>query len=194
MTMATLSTTHKIAAGECYMEVRPIIENEVRKFWLKNGGHYEDLLADASMAYLQGFTAFMDPTFRQKRGYDDSKPGHFEYNIRRWVWACLMDEDRVKKRYRWVDRPVIKNDEFIEEQLDNVPNFSMFEFLDELSEDAQLAARLVLETPADLAFIAAQRGGTDRNLRAVVRQHLAGMGWSVVKINSVFEEVKKALS
>jgi hypothetical protein len=171
-------------ATECYTDVQQLIADTVRAFVARHGGHYDDLLADANTAWLKGHRAFLE-------GRNNSES--YETEIRRWVWFELFDEYRVRSQHRRQTKTTIKNEEFPEQLVARRGGFDLVEFFDELSEDARYAARLVLDTPAELCAAARARGGTDRNLRCLIRQYLAGMGWSATHITNVFEEIAGAL-
>lgn len=188
------ATLQRDAAGECYAECEHIIRATVAGFIERCGGNWDDLMAEANLAFVDGYRAFNRPEFRAKRGYDEHNPTHFTLNIRRWVLAQLRDYFRTKTQHRCAHKVIVKHEEKCELFCDPKPAFNMLNFTDSLSEDARVAAQLVLDTPADLCRAAVARGGSERNLRCLIRQHLAGLGWSSKRVNEVFEEIRLALT
>lgn len=184
------ATSYTMAAGECYNDVADLIKITVRAFVKRHGGNYDDLLADANTAYMLGFDAY---THRHTNGR--AIHANFENEIRRWVWFELFDNHRVRTQHRCKVKVVIANDEFIGERIDyrNHDMCRVVDLMESLSPDARQAAELVVNTPEELAHAARRRGGTDRNMRSVIRQHLAGLGWAPGRINAAFEEVAAAL-
>jgi hypothetical protein len=87
------------------------------------------------------------------------------------------------------------------------PSSWLVDFLDGLSEDAQVVARLVIETPIDVRAAIFQRGTTKRRLsamsenwdecvgacRAGMREFLGYKGWDTERVSNAFGEVGKAL-
>jgi hypothetical protein len=181
----TTAVLDREIAGQCYADVYELITETVRRFVRKHGGNYDDLLADASTAFMLGHRAFLEGR---------ANTPHYEVEIKRWVWYELFDAYRVRTQHRRQSKTVIKNEEFPELLTQRRGDFSLVEFFDELSEDARVAARLVLDTPAELCAAARARGGTDRNLRCLLRQHLHAAGWTAARVSEAFEEIGRALS
>jgi hypothetical protein len=185
MTTTLSPAAFRAGAEESYRDVEHVIKATVQRFVGRYGGNYDDLLADANTAYMLGYRATLE-------GRNNSPD--FATEIKRWVWFELFDAYRVRSQYRRKDKVVVKQDEYIELLPSRRRTFDMVEFLDELSEDAKLAAALVLETPAELAAAARARGGGDHNLRCLIRAYLRGRGWSPARINASFDEIRVALT
>jgi len=185
--MQPLSVNEAISRppGDVYLEVEGLVKATVARFVRCYGGRFDDLCADADAAFWRGWRACC-------QGKHNSE--NFLVEIRRWVWFELFDEYRVRAQHRRKDKVVIKHEEFIGDVARARPEFNALDFFDELSEDARVAAELVLDTPAELVAVVLAKGGEDRNMRSTIRAHLAGMGWGAARINEAFDEIRGALS
>jgi DNA-directed RNA polymerase specialized sigma24 family protein len=82
--------------------------------------------------------------------------------------------------------------------VDEVPDvrstWRISELLDELGDDARTVVKLVVETPAELAAVVQGKGDQPRNYRSSVRNYLAELGWTAVRVAESFNEIRHALS
>lgn len=67
------------------------------------------------------------------------------------------------------------------------------DFIDELSEDAQIVVGLVLETPKELLRLIRDEWHPKRKTRDNLRRYLVGLGWSIDRVKESFGEIRRAL-
>jgi hypothetical protein len=179
-----LDRVHPMAAGqrknaeETYLEVENLIRKEVWRITKKFGGDYDELLAEANVIFMAAWDS-----------YDLNCGTQFTtwlVNQIRWgLTEQVRNRIRAGKRFSRVDA----------EQLSGgYRNWKPSDLLDELGEDARLVASLVIDTPADIAWIYERKGGQARNLRSTIRDYLADLGWSTMRIAESFREVARALT
>jgi RNA polymerase sigma factor (sigma-70 family) len=200
---AALSPVARSNAEETYNECLDLIRSVVWKVIRQYGGDFDELMSEANAAFLDAY-----------RTFDGSSAFTSWLHTRVWYSCVSFVRDRLEEqsRYKWreaeratVDGISIKSigdaslaDESIHNGVENVPDrrstWRVSDLLEELGEDARMVVSLTLETPTELARIAEQKGGQPRNLRSSLRQHLAEMGWTAVRIAESFSEVRRALA
>ncbi len=122
----------------------------------------------------------------------------FEQEVRRVIWHNLYDHYRTVagiRRSSGAHEIAYGGTDLtpVELAASKATGWAAQEWLEELSKDAAIVAALVLDTPAELARVAEAKGGSPRNLRSTIREHLQGLGWCAARINESFEEIKAAL-
>lgn len=180
-----LKEQYKAFADETYRELEKEIEAVVWAFARKHGGDFEEWMSHALVAFTNGMIAITEgaPNLHADNSVE----------LRRHVWFQLFDLHRTQSQHRRKDKCVIKQEERCDLLPTKTPGFNITDFLDGLTDDGKVAAKLVLDTPADIAAAARERGGSDRNLRSVIRHYLSGLGWHAERISNSFAEVGKAL-
>ncbi len=130
----------------------------------------DDLLSIAHMAFVEAY-----------HSYDSSKGASFSTWTVRMVWWHLLNANRDAQL------PIVDTEH---EVTDSQSNFHLFEFLEELTEDARIITKLILDTPTDLAEVI-QREYVPR---ATIRRWLIRLGWTAKRITESFAEIRRALS
>jgi len=65
----------------------------------------------------------------------------------------------------------------------------------DLDDDARLVVDLALDPPEEIARVAEDKGGTPRNYRSTIRQHLRyNDGWDAERVAAAFGQIKAALA
>ena len=173
---ATLTEVQKRNVAETYKDVEKLIYSTVWQVVRRYGGHFDDLLSEANQVFLEAYESF-----------DGSSS--FTNWLRFNVWWRLVDVQRSTHRER--SRYVPVEDVDIAERTRS--DWRMQDMIEELTEDAALVVKLVVETPAELEQVYRAKGGEARNLRSSIRQYLIEMGWTAARIAESFVEVRRAL-
>ena len=178
MTTATFSPAVRANASETYEECRKLIYSTVWSVIRQYGGDFDDLMSEANVAFLDAYESF-----------DGSSA--FTSWVYSTVWYRCVDfvGSRLENQRRFQS---VEDDTTIPDRRRS--SWRINDMLEELGEDARLVVKLTIETPAELARIADVKGGQARNLRSSLRQYLADMGWTAVRIAESFCEVQRALS
>lgn len=186
MTTATLETPKPTTADQGYAMVRDLIFDQVYKFQRRYGGDRDDLAGEAHVAFMKGHQQYMRGTTPSGDAIEHS----YAVEIRRWVWFEMFDAMRLRvdRKSRAKMMPLGDYDAPSPEL-----DFNVMDFVEDLSADARVAARMVLGPPAEVAATAAAKGGTPRNFRSTVRAYLADWGWKPARINAAFDEITEAL-
>ena len=71
--------------------------------------------------------------------------------------------------------------------------FFLSDFLEELSNDGRMVARMALDTPAEVLNIAREKGNRNINLRAAIKNHMKEQGWTWKQIGKAWGEVTELL-
>lgn len=200
---AALSPTLRSNASETYEECLDLIRSVVWKVIRTYGGDFDELMSEANVAFLDAY-----------RTFDGSSAFTSWLHTRVWYSCVSFVRDRLEEqsRYKWreaeratVDGISIRSigdaslaSESIHNGVENVPDrrstWRIGDLLEELGEDARLVVSLTLETPPDLERVYQAKGAQPRNLRSSLRQYLAEMGWTAVRIAESFNEVRRALA
>jgi RNA polymerase sigma factor (sigma-70 family) len=185
-------------AEETYLEVENLIRREVWRICKKWGGDFDELMSEANIAFLDAYDSF-----------DGSSS--FATWTRQIVWYKCVDliRGRLTEQARYASNPGdetvgripcrVNGDATHDRMLIEIPDrphstWKVQEMLEELTEDARIVVKLVVETPAELEAIARAKGGQPRNLRSSIRSYLAEAGWTAARIAESFNEVRQVLS
>jgi len=166
------------AAEETYIEVKPVILSAVRDICNRFGGNFDDVLSDANSAFLEAYESW------------EPEQSSFTSWLRHRIFSTAVNN--LRQRCREQGRRERVEDSDIPER--NQPAWNVRQVLEELTEDAALVVRLVVETPAELEAVVQAKGGQPRNLRSSLRQYLADAGWTACRIAESFNEVRKVLA
>lgn len=163
-----------IAMLVTYEEVRPEIERLVRSHMRRKGGNWDDYYSEAVAAFAHVF-----------RNQDDTKGGFREY-LRYKVKKALLEVSRTLARRA---RLIPTEERELEAIPDQREKFNIDEFCGRLSRDGSTVVRLVFGPPKSFRRL----GKGPHLLRAALRRHLKGMGWSRARVRETFEEVRSQL-
>jgi hypothetical protein len=168
-----MTTLAQFARDESFAECRKHVEYAVYAFFKRHGGDIDELMSAGLVGYVQA-----------AGGYDPSRGARFDTWVRTKVWAALMQHRRKEGEHR--ERWQQGDDKFDWEKVpQGGSRFKIEEFLSNLAGDALTLAKLVLDSPPEMAQVV-----TDGDLWGDV---LRGMGWSVTQINQACVEIRKAL-
>ena len=176
--VAPLTAGQRKNAEETYLEVEDLIRKEVWRICKKWGGDFDELMAEGQAVFMAAFDSYTPASGTQFTTW--------LVNQLRWN---LTDQVRTRigrnKRFEPVDDQQITG---------CYRDWKPADLLDDLHEDARLVAKLVIDTPAEIAWIYERKGGQPRNLRSTIRDYLADLGWTTVRIAESFREVARALA
>ena len=143
--ISRIDDTLKEKMADGYERQRPLIESTVQAFARRYGGHVPTLIADASVAFF--------------RAYQNNETT--DGNVKSWVWFNLLDWQRPKltRAKKLAYRPI---EDF--EHPVGMPEPGGDKW-DDLSEDATIIQRIVIDPPEQLKANVQARGGTARNWR-----------------------------
>lgn len=186
------ATLHDKSFSETYDEMLPIIWNQIHEFKRRfrdtpaNAITHEELLSSANETFVDTYY-----------NYDHTR-GPFFKRLSFQIWYNFLKEHVIKVNRRTVRENGCVN--YVDMSEDPFPTnqqrFNLLEFIDELTEDAKVVVRLILDTPEDL--IIAMRNDTPRpgrqSTRANLKQYLHGMNWDGRRIRETFSEITTTLS
>lgn len=180
---STTETTKYTAAQReeidaLYREYSHVIDEKVRAFCARWGGHYDDLRADALHYFLMAYDF-----------YDRSKP--FKTHLGYWVWYEMFDAARTRFS-RQTKNPMVGGDALEVVVAGARPAFDEEDFAEGMSPDARRVLHLTLHGK-EVDAAADKAGGKPHNVRAALRAYLADIGWCKDRIAEAFDEVKAAL-
>lgn len=205
MTATALSPVARKNASETYEECKTLIHSVVWKVIRRYGGDFEELMSEANSAFMDAYQTF-----------DGSSAFTSWLHTRVWFSCVSFVRDRLGEQSRYkplsmresvggipcevnIDRPDrVGTSAGFADPCDGIPDrrsaWKADDLLEELGEGARLVVSLTLETPADLERVSQAKGAQPRNLRSSIRQYLAEMGWTAVRIAESFNEVRRALA
>lgn len=172
-----MATARQRLMTESYEDVERLIWDVVHKFHRRHG----DLYGTLQELFSEGCVGF---TIAYAR-YNPEK-GSFPTYVRMVVSHTLLELVRSETKRR-----VRLNTTSDVEITDSSRQFSVAEFLDDLSEDARTIVMLVLDTPGDLLSAMQEDECSPKHL---LRQYCAGMGWAAERITKCFSEISLALN
>lgn len=156
-----------VAANETYDEVKRLITRIVKDFATRYQLNYHETTSAANEAYAHAYVSY------------DVNRGAFTTWVQFKVTKGLQEELRKQHRRSRIEL----SDEIDTEPAPTPRAFVLSEFLDNLSSDARIAARLALRI----------RSRPINDMRHWVKQHLRDAGWTRRRIKQAFQEVKRAL-
>lgn len=163
------------SAEETFLEVQDLIRKQVWGLIRTYGGDFDEMMAEASYLFIAAYN-----------DWDGIVP--FTTWVSNWIRWSLIDQLRIRighqARYTYVDDEVLTR---------NINNWQPADLLEELSTDAAMVVKLVLETPAEIASIIEGKGGQPRNYRSTIRSYLISLGWTAKQISDSFAEIRAAL-
>lgn len=177
-----------VTAEEGYHRTHRVIFHQVHKMVDTYGGNFDDLLGEAYEYFMRGHNDYMRGTTSTGRVIDHD----YLTEIRRHVWRGLFDSMRTRlDRERMA--PCIPIDNNDHDRYKEVSDFRAEDFVAELTADGAYVAELVLNPPVVIVRDAEAAGGTPCKYRTTIRAYLRLMGWSALRVNEAFAEIKIAL-
>lgn len=179
---ATSTALQQHSFTETYHDVENLVYKTVHDFIARYGGEFEELLGEAHYGFVIAY-----------RDYTEGKT-KFSYWIRFVVWKTLQERQRnqLRRRLPSVSLAAEEGQEGWEAETPH-SGFCLMEFLDELTEDAKIVARLAVDTPLGLSKQMVAKGGSGTARRHVLRNYLEGLGWTAERIKESFSEIAHVL-
>lgn len=170
--------------GETYEDIQSLIKFLANRFAMKSNGDFDELVSEGNVVFL--------------RVYDSWKPGmgtKFTTYLSTCIWRQYITDYRVRVRKDVVRGCTVDVASVVDRRTIDYtrPGDRLAEFVESLSGDAAMVAKLVIDSPAELAKIVEGKGGHPRNWVSSLREHLKGMGWTLNRIQTTFEEIGHAL-
>lgn len=172
--------SNSMAISETYLDAQQLMKDTVNKFKWRYGGNEEDLLSEANQVFM--------------RAWANHNPacGKFLPWLRYEIWHNLLSTARnIAKKAERLQRQYQNLDTVVQ-----VERFNMDAFVGDLSKDAAMIAKLVVEPPIDVMLTAAQFKGMKNpfSVRAAIVEYLKDFGWAMSRITRSFNEITEALS
>lgn len=152
-----------LALTETYSDAISVIQKTVYRFWRKYGGDIRELMAEANFHFMTAYAK-----------YEQDK-GSFDGFVSFIVFKQLLESLRLTTRRR-AKLGTQQGLEGLEEQQNT---FRMFEFLEELSQDAATVVRVLFEL--------------DQPNKGKLRSALNNLGWTANRIAESFQEITNIL-
>jgi len=183
MTAMAATPLQKELIAATYEDVEKLVCWMVHKFIRRKGGRFEEWKPVADLAFVRFYY-----TWRPERG---SFTNWIAFN----VYTELLEEQRNIARKKELAKIESVDFEELEKRTpERTSGFKLFEFLDELGEDAKIVARLAVETPAELVQVMVELGGKPHHRRKALRDYLRDLGWTGARISESFAEIKTILT
>lgn len=167
----------KMTEEQAYEKYKNLIFRTAVSFHATTGLSVEDLVGEATIAFLLAFRTF------------DPKKGDLAPRISVCIKHHLCTYIRTQKKFSEVILVDIEDDEILEDPREDARQWEEFEsFLGSLSKEAKELVVLVLSAPSEYT------GLTSRQARGALVKTLRGKGWSWSSIWKAFREVRSALA
>lgn len=157
---------------EAWEQTAPLVSKIVSKFAARHGGgDREELRAEARLHWVEAY-----------RSFDPARGVQFSTWLYHRVWYGLLDAN-TKRQQRWhrlPERPLGDADR----QVPQRAGFDLAFWLNSLSEDARLLARLALGRKGDKIL---------RKTREKLAETLLDVGWPGRRVAAAARELKEAL-
>lgn len=170
---------------ETYADVEKLIYHACHQFQRKFGGDIEEMISIGNEKFMSSYEKF------------DSSQGSFSTFLYINISNALQDHHWHEwRRFALsLDNEMSDGRSYANEvRDDSVSGFDLSQFAEDMSEDAVMILKLVLDSPAELANIAIGKGGNPRNWRSSIRDWLESMGWSNERVAEGFEEIRGVLA
>jgi DNA-directed RNA polymerase specialized sigma24 family protein len=164
---------HPDAVAETYNDTERLLYHTIHQFVAAKGGSFEDLKEYAGLYFVNAY-----------HRYNRDKQVRFSTWLRFSVWHSLLELYRKRARN---EHKVVFMD-LQPEAYETPKQFNHLEFVESLSNDAQLVVRLVFDTAWQLQPEPAE---VKRLLWEYLRQ--PAIGWPAARIRETFAEIRCAL-
>lgn len=158
-----------------YRNNEPMIHSLAHK-WFKKNPHkvFEDIICDINYLFCKAYENF-----------DSSKGTKFSTYLYFFIKTGLIDllrKEVVRNRDTYAN-----HDQAVTEAHGQ---FDQEDILEDMSSDAKFLCDLVIDPPTDLKEIIVIKGGTPRNYRSSIKDHLRNIGWTASRIRESFSEIR----
>lgn len=166
------------ALEDVYAGVQKLIHNTVWKFHNVYGTDIDELQSVSNLLFMNAVESY------------DPKKVKFSTWLSTKLWfgfLSLLRSDMCQNK--------TKTDLFTDGDLQEFThqNHFLLYLKDTLSMEALDFVNLILETPKELRTTTLRRGGKQKNLGRVVKEHLYKIGWSTRHIRETIKEIKEVL-
>lgn len=180
---------NSIPAIETYYEVSRLLDFMVNKFIVRNGGDFEEYRAEANMIFVNVYdwwepgngskftSSVCNAVYRRLQYLRNREYARHHLHCASLDRSTKMDGQRTS----WANCIA-----------DNTTEFDRESFEANLSSDACVVLRLLLDSPQEIVDIAVNKGGTPVDWRSAIRSYLSDIGWSVNRIKESFRELKES--
>lgn len=172
------TTTRPI--DETWEDTKNLVYKIVYSYRRNHGGDLDEMIGLGHEAFMAAY-----------KSWQPGKGMIFTSYLATCVLRRLMDNYRVGRRHRMPQAGPMAA--MVPDTRGPITGFDLAEFAANVSDDARRVIELTLETPAELAAIAAGKGGSPCNLRSSLRAWLIETGWTVQRVRDTFAEVGAAL-
>lgn len=163
---------------DTYADVRALVGKLSSGFAMTYGTDWDETVQAAGLGFCRAYHTY-DPSL----GYE------FNTWVGEKVYYSLLDLLRQRARHPAFDRSVELTEIASAER-----TFSLFEFLDSLSDDAKTVVYLATSPPPKvLALVKGRKKPNVTTIGACVRQFLKDSGWTAARVCESFQEIKRAL-
>lgn len=173
-----LSVLARDAMAETFSDLRGVIEGLAVKTALKYRMDIDEMKSLAYEGFVEAFGTF------------DPKKGTFRTHACQKVWSKLQEYHRTFMR-----RIVLTKQKEYDLSLiqDNLDDSWFIDFLDSLSDDAKIVAKLTIDSPKDIIHVIVTKGDSPAIRRSAIREYLKDIGWTAARIAESINEIGDAL-
>ena len=172
------TTLREIVMTETYLDINPLINSIAIRFFKTYGGGLDEWKAQANLLFVMAYDS-----------YNETK-GIFST----WVYFRIEKglQDFVKKN-RNQKNAISQIKDHCKETTPRSSSFSVFEFVDEISEDARTIANLIWHPSTEFQTLPKANGNHGSRMRTVLESHLKSLGWTRRRVKESFEEIRRVL-
>jgi len=182
--MNATMTLREDALTETYYDVEKLIYDICWKFKGIYGGDFEELAAEANLAYIKAFNKF------------DGSKGKFSTWLHFTIWKRLLNfrvnfthPVRYGRTIEYVE--MIHPASMVHENTEH----RFVDLLDEVKADAQEIINLFLDIPEVVQVRAIEKGGRAQNLRTSMKEYARHtLGWTHARIRETFQELTELMN
>jgi len=168
-----------VPVTDTFQEVEKFIQSISNGFLEAYNLDYDEVKSAAYLGFMQAYKSYVH------------KKGEFTTWVGHKVKRRLLD--LLNKHIKDGKRPLAQIDLRLYPEKDP-PDFDVNDWLDGLSKDARIVAKLVLKVPIDIRVLMTQLGeDSPGNWRQAIREFLDERGWAKKRVTRTLIEIKEAL-
>ena len=178
-----MSKLAMVAVSETYGDVEKLLHKIVWKFQKKHGGCHDELMAEANFLFMKAYGSMSKTQNRTLR---------FTTWLSKIVWYGLLDH--LNSVIKWQTR-LPRTSETALDRIRSKDSFNMDAFVDNLSPDAKVVAKLAVNPPPDI-LLSAKHGHGRHNgttMRRALVEFLSDICWATERITESFHEIQEVL-
>lgn len=166
-----------------YDDVRKLIYYQARRFYLRYGGDFDDIVGQSLLIFIQASLKF-----KLRHG------NKFSSYIANKIWHGLID---YHKKYWKHPQPLLED--IVTERFISIPSYSdramkfKIELVDSLGQNARLVVRHIFNPDRKLKAILRYKEGKRIERRAIRQYLIKHRGWTHNRVDNAFWELQKAL-